>query len=864
MIPLELTISGFLSYRNPVKIDLSAINLACISGPNGAGKSSLLDAVTWALFGQARKRDDSVINTQSTAAVVGLVFSYEGNTYRVGRSKVRDKSAMLEFHILQSGSWKSGDGSDAEAASWKSLTEHTLRSTEACIQSVLKLEYETFVNASFFLQGKADQFTQQRPGDRKRILSSILGLDDWEVYRQQTAERRRDVDVNITSIDGRLAEIQAELSEEEVRKSRLQQLEVELKRLSQVCAAQEKTLEVMKKAAATLSEQGRLVENLHRQLEAARQRLGELEEKAAHRRQEHDQFTGILERAPQIEALYQSWQDARQELERWDQVAGQFREHEKRRQGPLSEISEARVRLDEQLQSLRLKQAEVEKLSAGLADLEKQLEQAQTARQAAEAELEKRAALEEALNLARQRQADARAENPRLKQEMDDLKERIDRLSEAEGANCPICGQALSQEERHKLIESLTGQGKELGDRYRKNQRLWQESDQIVADLEAQIRSLGQVEAGLRVHIRAFDQINDRLESDRKKISDWEAHDLLRLREVESTLAREDYALEARRVLLEVDAELKAIGYDAAAHDAVRRAELSGRESESELRELERARAALEPLARELSDLQTQIEAQAKEVSRQQQDFEQAEKAYKEAQAQAPDVDKAEKELLALEEQENHLRLEVGASRQKVEVLKDLKKRHKELSAQREVLGKRAGQYRQLERAFGKDGVPALLIEQALPEIESKANDLLDRLSGGSMSVRFVTQAAYKDKRREDLKETLDIQISDGVGTRDYEMFSGGEAFRVNFAIRLALSEVLAQRAGARLQTLVIDEGFGSQDMEGRQRLIEAINLVKDHFAKILVITHIDELKDAFPARIEVEKTSRGSHVQVT
>jgi len=168
-----------------------------------------------------------------------------------------------------------------------------------------------------------------------------------------------------------------------------------------------------------------------------------------------------------------------------------------------------------------------------------------------------------------------------------------------------------------------------------------------------------------------------------------------------------------------------------------------------------------------------------------------------------------------------------------------------------------------LERAFGKDGVPALLIEQALPEIESRANDVLARLSGGTMSVRFATQSEYKDKRREDLKETLDILISDSAGTRDYELFSGGEAFRVNFAIRLALSEVLSQRAGARLQTLVIDEGFGSQDAQGRQRLIEAINLVRSDFAKILVITHIDELKDAFPSRIDVEKTDRGSVVRV-
>jgi exonuclease SbcC len=207
--------------------------------------------------------------------------------------------------------------------------------------------------------------------------------------------------------------------------------------------------------------------------------------------------------------------------------------------------------------------------------------------------------------------------------------------------------------------------------------------------------------------------------------------------------------------------------------------------------------------------------------------------------------------------------MEVGAARQKVEVLADLKVRRKSLEAEKETYARQVGQFKQLERAFGKDGVPALLIEQALPQIEAKANEILDRLTRGTMSVRFITQAAYKDRRRDDLRETLDIQISDSAGVRDYEMFSGGEAFRVNFAIRLALSEVLAQRAGARLQTLVIDEGFGSQDAQGRQRLVEAINTVREDFAKILVITHIDELKDAFPVRIEVEKTSRGSVVQV-
>ena len=124
------------------------------------------------------------------------------------------------------------------------------------------------------------------------------------------------------------------------------------------------------------------------------------------------------------------------------------------------------------------------------------------------------------------------------------------------------------------------------------------------------------------------------------------------------------------------------------------------------------------------------------------------------------------------------------------------------------------------------------------------------------------TQGTYKSKKDE-VKETLEILITDPYGTREYEMFSGGEAFRINFSIRLALSRLLAQRAGSRLQTLVIDEGFGSQDDEGRARLAEAITAVQDDFEKILVITHLTELKEAFPARIEVAKTASGSHIEV-
>ena len=109
----------------------------------------------------------------------------------------------------------------------------------------------------------------------------------------------------------------------------------------------------------------------------------------------------------------------------------------------------------------------------------------------------------------------------------------------------------------------------------------------------------------------------------------------------------------------------------------------------------------------------------------------------------------------------------------------------------------------------------------------------------------------------------MDIVIGDELGTRNYEMFSGGEAFRINFAVRIALSRLLARRAGAPLPTLIIDEGFGTQDNTGMEKLKEAINSIQGDFEKILVITHMDELKDAFPTRIDVTKTAAGSTISV-
>jgi len=159
--------------------------------------------------------------------------------------------------------------------------------------------------------------------------------------------------------------------------------------------------------------------------------------------------------------------------------------------------------------------------------------------------------------------------------------------------------------------------------------------------------------------------------------------------------------------------------------------------------------------------------------------------------------------------------------------------------------------YKELTTAFGKDGIPALIIEQAVPEIEEEANRILSRLTDNRCQ---ITLESLRDLKAGGTRETLDIHISDEMGERPYELYSGGEAFRVDFAIRIAVSRLLAQRAGTRLQTLVIDEGFGTQDAGGLAHLVEAIQTISADFEKILVITHVEPLKQAFPVRIEVTK----------
>jgi len=163
--------------------------------------------------------------------------------------------------------------------------------------------------------------------------------------------------------------------------------------------------------------------------------------------------------------------------------------------------------------------------------------------------------------------------------------------------------------------------------------------------------------------------------------------------------------------------------------------------------------------------------------------------------------------------------------------------------------------------AFSRAGIPALLIDQAIPELEEAANDVLATLSDGRLSLELRTQA--ETRRGKDVRETLDIVVFDGQAERRYETFSGGEGMRLDLALRAALATLLAGRAGARCETLILDETAAPLDEEGRAALVECLGRIADRFGLVLFVTHVAELKDAFPCRVEVTKDGGGSRFEV-
>lgn len=374
----------------------------------------------------------------------------------------------------------------------------------------------------------------------------------------------------------------------------------------------------------------------------------------------------------------------------------------------------------------------------------------------------------------------------------------------------------------------------------------------VYSNLQSQLRMQRHIEARFQQLQRDKSELQ-RLQAEMPR---WEET----VANLTSQIAGESYGDEIRDQLKSLQEKLNSLAYDRNAHDALKH-QISELLPNSELfRDLQRAlsdKPALEQSDKACSEMLVSKQAQVVSLQNDLQKLE--------AQILSAPHLKVELEAKTGELAANQLEREALGKRLAVieSTIERLNKDLGEFIAQKKQLEdckKEIDDYLFLAEAFGKKGIQAVIIENAIPEIETESNRILSRLTENKMHVGLITQNKNKSGS---VTETLELVIADEMGTRNYELFSGGEAFKVNFAVRVALSRLLARRSGARLETLIIDEGFGSQDDISRDRLVKAIKAVQTDFARILVITHMADIKEMFPNQIAVSKVDGCSQLQL-
>ncbi len=848
MLPLRLEIKNFLAYRSPDPIRFDGIHLACLTGPNGAGKSSLLDAITWALWGKARaRRDEELVHMGQSDMYVMLEFEQVGLTYQVIRRRARSRSGSGTLDLI----------AIDEDGTPNNISEPSMRATQEKISRLINLDYETFVNSAFLQQGKADAFTTKAPRERKQILSDILGLERWEQYEDAVKKVIREVDDHIIGLEAEIRRYEDEIAREPALKADLAAAETQQQEAESALKLAETALKQVEHAPNELRAALRSKAEIEQRLRGFEGDLKAAADDIARQEATVARYERTIAAQDEIEAGYAALQDARAA----DHALG-----DKLMQ--LSDLDAQHHTLERQLDDARAElKREIGEHDATIRGLERTVNAAQpdaleelrielAALTALDAE---RADLDAQANALKNERTDLEATNRTLLPEMNQLKDRIDRLTAAEGAFCPLCGQPLTEDHRASLLAELQEQGGTRGDTYRANQA---RVKTITTDSKVVQEAITDVKVKLQ-RLPDLQKKEGELKSgvDNARAAELQLHEVRARRDAaQDTLDGDAFAADVRAQIAMLDGQRAALGYDSDQHSAARQGLETFHEFEGRQKDLEIALAALPDaelalegaLARRDRLIAAQVE-ESEKLDALGGEIAQLEVLVREEQARRAEVNH---QRIA---HDNAYRRLINAQ-QALKAIDDGRIRKAELEARLAQRREDRAVYDELKLAFGKNGIPAMIIETAIPELESGANRLLSRMTDGRMSLMLNTQ---REKITGGVAETLDIQIADELGTRDYELFSGGEAFRVNFALRVALSQLLARRAGAQLRTLFIDEGFGTQDEEGRNKLVEAITAIQEDFDLILVITHIDELRDSFPVHVQIEKTSEGSRISV-
>jgi len=835
MRPVRLEMEGFTVFRQPVTVDFADANLFALSGPTGAGKTSIIDAITFALYGAVPRLDDRravapVVSQNLTEARVRLDFSVGDTTYTAVRVVRATKTGATtkEARLQRGDEVLAGNADEVGTA----------------VTDLLGLSFEHFTTCVSLPQGQFARFLHDKPRDRQDLLVRLLDLG---LYDRVASAARQRAGLAASKVEG---------------------LEGQLTRLA----------EATPEALAAATERVAALGELAAALAAARPEIDALAEAARTARAAAEVCRGHVTR---LEALRAP-----------DDVAALAEQ--------LTLASEERARLCAAEEAGAAALTEAEAVLADLparADLEA-IKRDLDARTALEDRVKvgEQAAIDAALAVDTQREAEQEADRARARCAEVLERLRIEHRAHAlvpalrEGEPCPVCRQpvaAIPVVDLPDLAEAEQALA-------RAEVRLKRTTGAVVDAGKHQAR----VDETLTRLRRELDDVTSRLAAvtlpgtsgsrpDAAMVGGRSAAELDGTLFGGSTAGEPDAATvlgiptqevvgglleEARRAEAAVGEARKA---DRAARDALtqldrRREELTRREGTAR-REFEGARdavAVLGPPAAERSDLaadwqelvawaeqlRPQLTADADEQLRAAGETEQQEKDRRAALAdtcraagvEPPPPPTWPGEAVAAE----HARTEQAVQRLEADMAEARRLRDEvaSLTEQRQVA-------EALANHLAANRFEKWLLDEAVQRLAAGATEILAELTGGAYALAVDTKSGAFTV----------VDHANASQPRSARTLSGGETFLASLALALALADQVAELAAggsARLESLFLDEGFGSLDHDTLDVVATALDELGARGRMVGVVTHVRELAERLPVRFEVRRAAGAASVE--
>lgn len=914
MRPLKLTIAGFGPYAGAQELDFEALGtsgLYLIAGDTGAGKTTIFDAITFALFGEASggSRKSDMLRSKYARAedptYVELTFTYGGQTYTVRRNPAYERAKTR-------GVGTTSQLADAQLTLPDGSVVTKLKDVNRAVQEIIGLSREQFAQVCMISQGDFRRLLEADTETRKKIFKDIFETGLYSDLQTRLKDE-------VSALDGQMTEARRSIRQytegmvcadnsdfnAQVQKAKTDGLPTaELTELFENLLSEDKTLETKLDEQVSAAEDAiKALEKQKEAVEAYRQTKENLDKLS---KTEQTQTAAWETAKAALEAaktekdktqpeLTEHLGKLRNQLPSYDELdeknkALQGKEKLlKIEQQKRDEAEKQKATLAEELSAFKDEQAKLKDSDKEKAELDAQLKQCTDRKSALETLLTDF----KSLRAEQKTLADSQEKYSALAAEMDKQHQEFERMQRAfldaqagilakdlhAGISCPVCG-ALEHPHpaelpAHAPTEDEVKQAKET---YEKAQAAAAEASK---NAEGQ---KGKVEAKKGALSKTVETLLTAVAEEQAETAAQE-----KLHDCETQIKDLNKQLEVLKKSIlrksELDEKIPEI------EDARKTAEDNWNDADKQLGVLQAEHKTLTDRIAELKQSlslpdKTSAEQKISELQKQSDALEQALTA-------ALEQEKASLNALtatraAIEQLQKQL--ETGADgdlNNLFEQLEAQKKQKKELEEQRqsvhtriEVNGrahdgidKKRDELEELEQKYvwmnalaktatgnlqGKAKIDLETYVQTtyFDRILARANLRLQKMSGGQYDLK-------RRRNADDLKSKsgLELDIIDHINAteRSVNTLSGGEAFLASLALALGLSDEVQMSTGIHLDTLFVDEGFGSLDSEALSKAYQTLAGLTEGNRLVGIISHVAELKERIDRQIIVAKDPDGS-----